>query len=144
MIYALNHGWNTPYNGIYGGSNFIYSNYVKNNQDTMYYEKFDVSRPNINYTNQYMQNLAASIQETNTTYNSYLNLGNYISKEITFTIPVYNNMSETAVTSPRLGNPNNYLKDLKVKNHMLCEKVTHNFKNNEHTMDLTVRGGEFV
>ena len=116
MIYALNHGWNTPYNGIYGGSNFIYSNYVKNNQDTMYYEKFDVSRPNINYTHQYMQNLAASIQETNTTYNSYLNLGNYISKEITFTIPVYNNMSETAVTSPRLGNPNNYLKDLKVNN----------------------------
>ena len=34
--------------------------------------------------------------------------------------------------------------DLKVKNHMLCEKVTHNFKNNEHTMDLTVRGGEFI
>ena len=29
---------------------------------------------------------------------------------------VYNNMSETAVTSPRLGNPNNYLKDLKVNN----------------------------
>ena len=117
MIYALNHGWNTPYNGIYGGSSFIYNDYVKDNQDTMYYEKFDVSRPNVNYTHQYMQNLSASFQEINTIYtNSYIYLNDYLAKAITFTIPVYNNMSETAVTSPRLGNPNNYLKDLKVNN----------------------------
>ena len=136
MIYALNKGWNTPYNGIYGGSNFIYSQYVGVNQDTVYYEKFDVSRQNINYTHQYMQNLAAAIQETNTTYNSYLNLDNYISKEITFTIPVYNNMSETAVTSPRLGNPNNYLKDLKVNNLTVT-----GFNYDKYDYEITVPAG---
>ena len=32
----------------------------------------------------------------------------------------------------------------KLTNYMLVEKVTHSFKNNLHTMDLTLRGGEFV
>ena len=112
MVYAMNNGWNTPYNGIYGGSSYIYNDYVKVNQDTMYYEKFDVSTSNGHYTHQYMQNLAAAIQETDTTFKSYVELGDYLDKVITFTIPVYSNMSNYAVNSPRLGNPNNYLKDL--------------------------------
>lgn len=36
------------------------------------------------------------------------------------------------------------LGDIKVKSHMLCEKVTHTFKDNEHTMDLTLIGGTFT
>lgn len=35
------------------------------------------------------------------------------------------------------------LGDLKVQNYMLVEKVTHIFKDNEHFMDLTLRGGVF-
>ncbi len=34
--------------------------------------------------------------------------------------------------------------DVTVCNYMVCEKVVHNFKNNEHTMDLTLSGGEFI
>lgn len=34
--------------------------------------------------------------------------------------------------------------DTKLENYMLCEKVTHKFSNNQHTMDLTLKGrGDF-
>ena len=36
------------------------------------------------------------------------------------------------------------LGDVKLKNWMLVEKCTHTYKENEHWMDLTLRGGEFV
>lgn len=36
------------------------------------------------------------------------------------------------------------LGDIKVNNFMLCEKVTHKFENNLHTMDVTLIGGEFI
>ena len=36
------------------------------------------------------------------------------------------------------------LGDVTVKNFMLVEKCTHTYKESEHWMDLTLRGGEFV
>lgn len=36
------------------------------------------------------------------------------------------------------------LGDMKVKNFMLVERATHTFKLDEHSMTLTLRGGEFV
>lgn len=36
------------------------------------------------------------------------------------------------------------LDDVNVQNFMIVEKVTHTFKNKEHLMNLTLRGGEFV
>lgn len=36
------------------------------------------------------------------------------------------------------------LGDIAVKNFMLVEKVTHKFSLDQHTMDLTLRGGEFI
>lgn len=36
------------------------------------------------------------------------------------------------------------LGDTKVKNYMLVEKCKHEFKESEHYMDLTLRGGEFI
>lgn len=35
------------------------------------------------------------------------------------------------------------LKDIKISSYMLVEKVTHTFKNNQHSMDLIVSGGDF-
>lgn len=114
MKYAMDNGWNTPYNGIYGGSKYVYDDYVGVNQTTMYYEKFDVSTNDGNYEHQYMQNIAAPFQETSLKYSSYVSLGDYLSQNLKFIIPVYNNMSNYNVTAPKLGNPNNYLKDLTV------------------------------
>ena len=36
------------------------------------------------------------------------------------------------------------LGDMKLKNFMLVEKVTHTFQEEEHWMDLTLRGGDFI
>lgn len=36
------------------------------------------------------------------------------------------------------------LGDVQLKNYMLVETCRHKFKDNEHTMDLTLRGGEFI
>ncbi len=36
------------------------------------------------------------------------------------------------------------LGDIKVQNYMLVETVKHTFKSNEHYMDITLRGGDFV
>ncbi len=113
--YAYEKGWNTPYKGILGGANFLGKNYISINQDNIYYQKFDVSTNDGHYTHQYMQNLAAPISEGGATYTGYLSsLKSYLDTAITFVIPVYNNMPTYAVTAPSLGNPNNYLSDIKV------------------------------
>ncbi len=36
------------------------------------------------------------------------------------------------------------LNDVELSNYMLVEKCKHTFNDNEHVMDLTVRGGEFI
>ena len=113
--YAYEQGWNTPYKGIYGGASFMYNGYISLNQDTIYYEKFDVSTTNGHYTHQYMQNLAAPIQEGGIKHKGYINgLASYLDTAITFVIPVYEEMPAYAVTAPKLGSPNNYLKGLTV------------------------------
>ena len=113
--YAYENGWNTPYKGIYGGASFMYNGYISQNQDTIYYEKFDVSTNNGHYTHQYMQNLAAPIQEGGIKHKGYINaMPSYLQTDITFVIPVYRDMPSFAVRAPKLGNPNNYLKELKV------------------------------
>lgn len=120
--YAKEQGWNTPYKGIYGGAAFMYNGYISVNQDTLYYEKFDVSRSSGNYTHQYMQNLVAPVTEGGKKYDSYYNSSrSYLNGTITFVIPVYNNMPSYTVTAPKLGNPNNYLKDLKIDNNTVSQ-----------------------
>lgn len=115
MVYAMENGWNTPYNGILGGSRFIYNGYISVNQDTSYYQKFDVSTNDGHYTHQYMQNLAAPMQETSITYNTYINnMKDYLETSINFVIPVYNNMPTYVVSSPKVGNPNNYLSSIAI------------------------------
>lgn len=37
-----------------------------------------------------------------------------------------------------------YLGDTSVSNYMLVEKATHTFKNNQHLMNLVLRGGEYI
>ena len=113
--YAYENGWNTPGKGIYGGAAFMYDGYISVNQDTIYYEKFDVSTNNGHYTHQYMQNLAAPVQEGGIKYNGYKNENaSYLGTGITFVIPVYNDMTAYAITAPRVGNPNNYLNGISI------------------------------
>ncbi len=115
LYYAKTHGWDSPYKAINGGAKFLTNNYISINQDTLYYERFDVSTTNGNFDHQYQQNLTAPVSEGGTTYLGYNNnLSSYIDTAITFVIPVYKQMPNYNVTAPVLGNPNNYLSDLKV------------------------------
>lgn len=59
-------------------------------------------------------------------------------------LKITNAIGDTRVRAGSMVVVNLALGDMTVKNFMLVEKVKHTFKENEHWMDLTFRGGEFV
>lgn len=112
--------WTDPYKSIVGGASYIGKNYINVGQNTLYLQKFNVT-PKNRYNHQYMANVEAPNSEatkTNTAYGT--------EKEempIVFSIPVYEEMPETACSVPSGGkNPNNYLKALTVKDHAFDSK----------------------
>ena len=106
--------WNSPYKSIVGGASFISEDYISVGQNTLYFEKFDVSRSNGRYTHQYMQNLTAHLTEAITTYSSYSGIDGLFDESLVFIIPIYNNMPSTKVSAPENKNPNSYLKSIKI------------------------------
>lgn len=106
-------GWNTPEKSIMGGASFISSGYINAGQYTAYLQKFNVD-PNATkgIWHQYMTNIAALSSPAITTYNSYNNLG-FINHSFIFSIPIFTNMPERTFLPP-LGNPNNWLKEIKI------------------------------
>lgn len=95
--------WNTLESAISGGAEFIANGYVRQGQDTNYYQKFNVSsyKKYELTTHQYMTNLYAPSGEADTMYNAYLKGGmlsyNAQTKDFNFVfvIPVYQNMKST-------------------------------------------------
>lgn len=69
-------------------------------------------------------------------------LGLYNKK--TRNLKITNALGDTRVRAGSMIVVNLDLGDLKLKNFMLVEKVKHTFKQDQHFMDLTLRGGEFV
>ena len=59
-------------------------------------------------------------------------------------LKISNTLGDTRVRAGSMVVVNLDLGDMKLKNFMLVEKVTHKFNLDEHFMDLTLRGGEFV
>ena len=59
-------------------------------------------------------------------------------------LKITNALGDTRVRAGSMVVVNLDLGDMKLKNFMLVEKVTHKFNLDEHFMDLTLRGGEFV
>lgn len=110
--------WNSQYKAIVGGAKWIGNGYINNNQDTLYYQKFNVV--NKNWNHQYMANLTAPATESVHIYKTYENLG-ILDHSFTFIIPIFKNMPETAVPKPESNNfsPNNWLKSLEIKGYNL-------------------------
>ena len=96
-----NINWNSPSAAINGGISQIANNYIANNQNTGYLQKFNVnqSNPSAIATHQYMTNVAAPSSESATTYKTYSDLG-ILESSFIFYIPVYNNMDATITNSP--------------------------------------------
>lgn len=112
--------WNSQYRSIIGGAAYISSNYIQKGQYTMYFQKFDVNDDgNGTYRHQYMTNVQAMVGESTTLYSAY-SKSSILDVPLTFSIPVYANMPETAVSQPAsTGNPNNYLAGLSIDGYSL-------------------------
>ena len=106
--------WDSPEKAIKGGAEFLKVSYIDKGQDTIYYQKFNVSsyHTNTTYSHQYMTNIMAPASEGLLTYNAYKN-SDSLNKELVFTIPVYKNMTETVV-QPVNKNTNSKLSMIKI------------------------------
>lgn len=109
--------WTSMDKAIRGGAKWIGENYINIGQNTIYFKKWDVvanvnSSSGTNYTHQYQTNIQAPMSEANSVYKSYYDSG-VLDSSFVFYIPVYNNMPEST-SLPKTGNPNNYLKSLKI------------------------------
>ena len=93
--------WNTKERAITGGGIFIGSSYINIGQDTIYLQKFHVvdNRGGELFWHQYMTNVLAPYSEANIIYKGYIN-SNLIDTDMTFVIPIYNNMPELPCKRP--------------------------------------------
>ena len=98
LAYAQKKGWNTLEKSISGGIDIIANEYIKVGQNTLYFQKFNVTEKST-FAHQYQQNLFAAKTESATLRNTYLDIETYDSQH-TFVIPVYNNMPSTACLTP--------------------------------------------
>ncbi len=106
--------WDSPHKSIMGGAKFLSEDYISIGQNTLYFQKFDVSRTSGRYTHQYMQNVTAPLTEGVKTFNSYSGITGIFDEPLVFIIPIYNNMPSTKVNAPMNKNPNSYLKTIKI------------------------------
>ena len=119
--------WDTPHKSIMGGAKFLSEDYISIGQNTLYFQKFDVSRKNGRYTHQYMQNITAPLSESISTYNSYSVIEGIFDEPLLFIIPIYNNMPSVKVSSPSNKNPNSYLKNIKINGESIDNFMYNNF-----------------
>ena len=114
--------WNSPEKAVTGGALFLKAKYINSGQDTVYYQKFNVSsyrQNNDMYSNQYMTNLGAPAEESRLFYNAYI-AGNMMNSELNFVIPVYENMPET-VYQPVNKSSNNRLSSITINDKIFNE-----------------------
>ncbi len=105
--------WNTVEKSILGGSQFYASSYIYNNKYTIYLKKWNVMNGISSVgTGQYMTNIRGADTEG---YHLSLGYEDIKDNPLTFEIPVYTNMPETAAPRPSAtGNNDNYLENITV------------------------------
>ena len=103
LIYAQSQGWTTPELSIKGAAYSCWKNYIKYAQNTLYFQKFDVSNQYDNakelFGFQFMTNLLDPSSQAKNMYNSYKNAG-LIDANLVFYIPVYDSMPNDNSTNP--------------------------------------------
>lgn len=114
--------WNNPTTAITEGSSTLASGYINNGQETLYYQKFNVSptSPNSMSTHQYMTNIQAPASESKSVYNTYKS-SNILDNAFVFKIPVYNQMPEYT-SLPNVGDNNNELSALSIEGYSISPK----------------------
>ncbi len=119
VLYAKNHGWTTPYKCLVDSANNIGKGYINLGQDTLYYQKFNFTNTTSGlYAHQYMSNVAAPSSEGRIRRNAAS--ADQLATNLSFTIPVFKSMPETAAPQPtKTGNNNNFLDSITVEGHTL-------------------------
>ena len=101
LAYAKSHGWTSISACLKDGISFL-ATYIRDKQDTLYLNKFDVESYDGLYWNQYMQNIEAPKSEGSSMYNM-LQSSNQL-ENLTLIVPVYDNMPDATSMSPdRIG-----------------------------------------
>ncbi len=110
---AKAYGWNTPRKAIVEGAGIISKNYIACGQYTLYYQKYNFApTATKGIWHQYTTNINSLESQSVSTYNSYKSL-KVTEKAFKFDIPIFTSMPSSTPLPPK-GNPNNYLKNLKV------------------------------
>lgn len=87
--------WNTRWKSLYGGAYKATNTYIKDYQNTPYFQKFNVDpRSSRNFWGQYMQSIHGSTGVATTFYNSFKE-NKMLDLPYTFLIPVYEGMPES-------------------------------------------------
>ncbi len=112
---AKENGWDSPEKAIVNGAYIISKNYIQCGQHTLYYQKYNFSpKATKEMWHQYTTAIDSLSSQSNTTYNSYKSMG-LIDTSFKFDIPIFNGIPESTPL-PALGNPNNYMSEIKVNN----------------------------
>jgi beta-N-acetylglucosaminidase len=96
--FAAGKGWTTASAAISGGASYIYDNYVAKEQDTLYFQKYNVTKTNTN-SHQYMTNITAPKSEANYLYKGYSG-AETVNKKTYFVIPIFEDMPESISALP--------------------------------------------
>lgn len=110
LRYAKKKKWTTRVKAIKGGIKYIAHHYIRKNQNTLYYQRFDLMSKKMG-TNIYMTNITAPLEEARHMMQGYLNIG---SANITrsLVIPVYAKMPDyTSYPIASMSNDLGVLKD---------------------------------
>lgn len=129
LVRAVKEGWVDdasgfqvmgPKKSIIGGTNFLKTKYIAQNQDTNYFQKWNVSKNRLvnHYYYQYMTDIAGASGISKRIYSMYKS-NNILNHNFTFLIPVFNNMPNNASSLPDKRNPNNWLKTLNINNQLI-------------------------
>lgn len=98
LSYAQSKGWSSIRASIFGGAEVVKNSYItKYSQNTLYYQKFNVSGKSALASHQYQQNIMAA-QSQGASLKNYYGTSN-TAQTYTFIIPLYENIPATV--SPR-------------------------------------------
>lgn len=101
LQYAYKKGWTTPDIAIKEGAKFIASGYINEGQNTLYFQKWNVTNNSYgNYSHQYMTNITAPSSEAKSTQKAYSKIDGLLDSKIEFIIPVYENMPNEVSALP--------------------------------------------
>ena len=113
LAYSKEASWNSVQKAIVEGAGWIVKGYISRGQYTRYFQKWNVSPTTAtDIWHQYATDIKTTVSPSATAAASYNSMG-IINEALVFTIPIFEGMPK-GTSLPPTGNPNNWLKTLKI------------------------------